>query len=123
MRVYRRVCILRSEGRSGEAQRIEDTEFAAAADQARGALGAGPGAEARLEALLAGERERVAEAVAFAEILAPMLSARLRAPGTAGPPAAESPLPARPGARRPAEARAVADFIEEMLAQDRAGAR
>jgi hypothetical protein len=73
-------------------------------------------------ALFAEERERVAAAVAFAEILAPMLSERLRSPGPAHPPAADSPV--RPGpARGLGEARAVADFIEEMLAQDRAGPR
>lgn len=105
-----------------EAQRLEDTEFAAAAAQAREAFGHGPEADARLDALLVAERDRVAAAVAFAEVLAPMLSERLCALAPVRRLAGNVPVPDAPETRRLGEARGIADFIEEMLAQDRAGA-
>ena len=120
--MYRRVCLLRSEGRSGEAQRMEETELAAAAMQAREASESGPEADARLEALVAGESERVAAAFAFAEVLAPMLSDRLRALSPARAVAGNSG-PSRPDIRPARDARGIADYIEEMLAQDRAASR
>ena len=120
-RIYRRICLLRSEGRGPEAQRIEDTELAAAAAQARGDTDSGPESDERMKALLAGERERVAAAVALAEVLAPMLSERLAALAPARA-AAETPGRERPGASPSGEARGIADFIDEMLAQERAEA-
>lgn len=121
--ICRRVWLLRSEGRSREAQRIEDTELAAAAAQARDALGNGLEADARFNALLAEERERMAAAMEFAEILAPMLSERLRAQapvrGRAGMASdAEGPETSDPG-----EARGIADYIDQMLAQERSDSR
>jgi len=120
-RVYRRICFLRFEGMASEAQAIEDTEFAEAAAKARRASGSEFEADSVLNALLADERERVAEAVAFAEVLVPMRSRSLPglAPSAAAPPAA----PRR--ARMPAHdaSRGIADFIDDMLAQERAGPR
>jgi len=122
-RTCRRICLLRAAGRYAEAQRIEDTELAAAAAKAsREGSGPGPEADARLATMLAGEAERVAAAVAFAEILAPMLSERL---GDRAAIHAQAPKhPHRgPGTGAPGGVRGIADFIEEMLAQDRAGTR
>ena len=120
-RVYRRMCFLRFEGMAREAQVIEETEFAEAAAKARQASGSEYEADSVLNALLVDERERVADAVAFAEVLVPMLSRSL--PGLA-PAAAASPAAPR-RARMPAhdESRGIADFIDDMLAQERAGPR
>lgn len=61
-------------------------------------------------------------AIAFAEVLAPMLSERLGAAAPAraasGSRAGFSPVPKLPGGER-----GIADYIDEMLAQDRAASR
>ena len=112
---------MRSEGLRDEAQRIEDGEFAEAAARARDACASGEEAELILRTLQTEERERVAGAVAFAEVLVPMLAAKL--PRAA---AASSYAPA-PERRKPraagSDARGIADFIDDMLEQDRSGQR
>jgi hypothetical protein len=115
------MCFLRFEGMESEAQVVEETEFAEAAARARRSAASDFEADSLLSALLADERERVAGAVAFAEVLVPLLSRGL--PGLS-PPAAAAP-PATRRARMPArdESRGIADFIDDMLAQERAGPR
>jgi hypothetical protein len=118
--LYRRVWVLRSRGRAAEARRIEETELAAALARVREAAEAGTDAEARIAAIRSEEGERVAAAVAFAEILAPMLAERLGALTPAlrlAPPTASQTRAPKPTD----EDRGIADFIEEMLVQDRAG--
>lgn len=117
--LYRRIWVLRSCGRPVEARRLEDAELSGLLAKIRGSEEAGADLEARIAALRDEEKARVAEAVAFAEILAPMLAERL------GPPTSASGLPSKPGPRARApktadEDRGIADFIEEMLIQDRA---
>jgi len=120
-RIYRRICFLRSQGLGPEAQRVEETELTAAAAETVGdsnPLEAGD----RLQAFYSEEKERVAEAIAFVEVLVPTLSLQLSS--AARLPAA--PAPAAPSApRRPAPEKehGIADFIDEMLAQDRAASR
>lgn len=116
--VYRRICLLRLEGRDADARRILDSEFAEAETAARGACNGDPDADQSLKAYLASEGERVAQAVAFAEVLVPELSKRLSVRGDARPQAAATAR--KPRASALGEAPAVADFIEEMLAQERA---
>jgi hypothetical protein len=119
-RVYRRICFLRSEGLAVDAQHVEETEFAQATARARESSVSEFEADSILKSLLAEEEERVAEAVAFAEVLVPMLSKRL---------SGLAPLPpAAPALRRPRvpahdETRGIADFIDDMLAQERSGPR
>jgi hypothetical protein len=115
------MCFLRSEGLAHEAQVIEDTEFAEAAAKARSGAESASEAESMLKTLLAEEETRVAEAVAFAEVLVPMLAKRLaalipvaRIPSTASFPVREK----KPGHD---ENRGIADFIDDMLAQERTG--
>jgi hypothetical protein len=116
--VYRRICFLRIEGRDADARRIMDSEFADAETAARASCGDDPDAETSLKAYLVGEGERVAQAVAFAEVLVPELSRRLSARSGALPAAAaKAPSPRAPSR---GEAPQVADFIEDMLAQERA---
>jgi hypothetical protein len=112
------MCFLRFEGMAREAQAIEDTEFAEASAKARSSSASEFEAESVMKTLLADERERVAEAVAFAEVLVPLLSRSL--PGLATSAAAAPAVPRR--ARLPAddESRGIADFIDDMLAQERA---
>jgi hypothetical protein len=117
-RIYRRICFLRFEGLEREAQAIEDTEFAEASARARGSSPSEFEADSVMNTLLTDERERVAEAVAFAEVLVPLLSRSL--PGLA--PSAAAPAAAPRRATMPAhdESRGIADFIDDMLAQERA---
>jgi hypothetical protein len=67
--------------------------------------------------------ERVAEAVAYAEILVPMLAERLTGFSPASPPLAGNRPQRTPRMIAPSESLGIADFIDEMLAQDRAGIR
>jgi hypothetical protein len=115
------MCFLRFEGMGREAQAIEDTEFADAAARARKSSGSEFEADSLMSALLAEERERVAGAVAFAEVLVPMLSRSLAG---LSPPAGAAPAATRvPRAPAHGESRGIADFIDDMLAQERAGPR
>jgi len=117
-KIYRRVCVLKSTGRHAEARRLEATELEAALACIRTAAEGSAEAEARIASVMAAESERVAEALTLAEILAPMLVERL---GSNPPVKRANEAPAEPRARRAAdEDRGIADFIEEMLAQDRA---
>jgi hypothetical protein len=78
----------------------------------------------RFDAVLATETERVANAMALAEVLAPMLAERMAitSPIAAGTtPAPAPPLPTAAPAPRVAKPRAasIADFIDEMIAQEK----
>jgi hypothetical protein len=122
-RVHRRVCFLRSEGRAEDASRVEGGELAAAVAEARKTSESEAEADALLEAVIAEDEERVADAIAFAEVLLPMLAEKLRPSSTAVARVAEGPRQRRPTAGRSGEAPDIADFIDDMLAQDRAGNR
>jgi hypothetical protein len=122
-RVYRRICFLRSEGLGAEARRIEDTELADAVAEARGASGAQADADTRLRAFYAEEEERVAEAIALVEVLVPSLSERLSALAPARGGEAAVAVPKTPRRGTAGEEHGIADFIDEMLAQERAGFR
>jgi hypothetical protein len=121
-RIYRRMCFLRLEGLSEEAHVVEETEFAAAAAKAREAAGSESEADTMMKTLLAEAEQRVAEAIAFAEVLVPMLTKRLAAvlPSQGAAPAGAPRRPVSPGL---GEGRGIADFIDDMLAQERAGPR
>jgi hypothetical protein len=121
-RIYRRVCFLRSQGQGPEARRVEETELAAAAAETVGdstPLEAGD----RLQAFYSEERERVAEAIALVEVLVPTLSLQLSTAAPARLPAAPARAPLGAWRADPAKEHGIADFIDEMLAQDRAGPR
>jgi hypothetical protein len=116
-RIFRRICFLRAEGHSAEAQRLEENEFASAAAAARQGSGSEFESESILQSLLTEEKERVCDAIAFAEILVPMLAERLA--GKAGPVRAAAHVPKKLKAEPPAVARDIADFIDDMLRQDK----
>ncbi len=117
------MCFLRSEGREAEAREIEETELAAAVVDARRVSESDAEADALLRALRAEEERRVADAVAFAEVLMPMLAERLRPHPQAGARAPEIARQRKLNAEKSGESRGIADFIDDMLAQDRAGFR
>jgi len=119
--VYRRICLLRLEGRDDDARRVMDAEFAPARAEALDACRGEPDAESSLRAFLAGEGERMAMAVALAEVLIPELSLRLA--GLGGALSRAAPAPAKAFARARTGEATVADYIDEMLAMERAARR
>jgi hypothetical protein len=117
-KIYRRICFLRSEGLAVDAQHLEETEFAEATAEARLFAASEFEAESILQKLLSEEKERVADAIAFAEILVPMLAERLGA--LASVPVAKAASPVRKSTvELPLEPRGIADFIDDMLTQER----
>ncbi len=117
------MCLLRSEGREGEAKEIEASELASAIVEARRSSDSDAEADAILRDLFAEGEERVADAVAFAEVLLPMLAPEIRPTSPAMKRAADNFRQRKPGAQRSDEPREIADFIDEMLAQDGAARR
>jgi hypothetical protein len=116
--IYRRICSLRAQGRPADARALEEGDFATALAAIRVDAGPGPETEERVQTVLAAEEDRVADAGALAELLLPLLAQHLRnAPIAEAPPAARA-RPVKTSA--PHEAPSVADFIDDMLAQERA---
>jgi hypothetical protein len=115
------MCFLRFEGLPDEAQVIEETEFAEATAKARAAAESPTDADSMLKTLLTQEEARVAEAIAFAEVLVPMLAKRLSALLPAARTPSATSFPAREKKPGHDEKRGIADFIDDMLAQERTG--
>lgn len=137
--LYRRVCVLRASGKIDEAEALLSGKVAAAIASARESSEV---SEQQLENIFASEEDRVDTAHALAEILLPLLtaanetSAALRNFGSPRP--AESPRhpggesgydSTAPTTSQPAENNGanagpmlpgIADFIDEMLTQERA---
>jgi len=118
--VYRRICFLRSEGSAAEAQFIEQNEFSRLVEQARETCKSAADADLIMGDLLRGEEARVADAIALAEVLVPLLSRQLShmAPSSRAPASAPAPRPRQAGRD---DNRGIADFIDDMLAQERTG--
>lgn len=125
-RVCRRVCVLRERGFAADAERLRIGELAEMVAALRGSSDTDEAIEQRLAATFAVEAERVANAAVLAELLAPLLT---DARGVSGGPAAPgvdsaSPLPAsipKPAPR--AGPLDLADFIDDMIAQERPSSR
>jgi hypothetical protein len=114
-RIFRRICFLRAEGRADEARRVEETEFAEAAMRARQGSESEFESESILQSLLKEEKERVCDAIAFAEILVPMLAERLGS--HLGPVRAAAHVVRKAPLSGPVPARDIADFIDDMIRQ------
>lgn len=112
---------------------MENTEFAAARSAAEATLGK-PGETSateiptRLQALLATEEARVADAFLLAEVLAPLIAAQIASTpaAVAGASLAREPRVAPAAPSRPPVARqrddpapSIADLIDGMLGQER----
>jgi hypothetical protein len=121
--VHRRVCFLRLEGREDEAREIEGRELGPAVMEARKTSESESEADAVLRTVTSEDEERVAEAIAFAEVLVPMLSERLSLQSGAHSAPARNVRQRRPVSGDPGESRGIADFIDDMLAQQRGGSR
>ena len=119
-RIYRRVCFLRLDGREADSARMERAEFADAVAAARLGVPSGTDLERALSQLMREEEERVANAVAFAEVVVPRLSERTPQAG-----AARAAPDARRGDRQAPRAAGgtIADFIDDMLVQERPSSR
>jgi hypothetical protein len=120
-RVYRRICFLRAEGSVAEAQFIEQNDFSRLVESARESCKSPAEADLIMENLLRSEQARVADAIAYAEVLAPMLAKQLShlVPGARAA-AASAPVQ-RPRQAGRDDNRGIADFIDDMLAQERTG--
>ena len=112
--------MLREQGEESEADRVQSAALAELLIALRTPAETDAAFDQRVDAIFAVERERVANAAVLAELLAPLLAERLpvaaqsAAPKTpAGGPVARvtRPLPVAPAG--------IADFIDEMIAQER----
>jgi hypothetical protein len=123
-RACRRICVLRERGQQDDAERIRTEELPRLVALARAPEETDAMANERLEKIFSLEEERVASAAVIAELLAPMLAGKSRpapveqvAVSVAPMPAAVTPAPApKPPERRSAS---IADFIDEMIAQEK----
>jgi len=110
---------MREHGQNQEAEQLRSSSLPELLSAVRTPADTDATLEERLESVFAQEAERVANAVVLAELLFPLLSDQLRSssasqvmiPATIVPP----PPPPRPPAPR---ATSIADFIDEMIAQD-----
>lgn len=112
--------MLRASGRAAEADQLYAAELPPLVESARGPEGDSLAAQRQCTALLAAEHERVSTAAVLAELLAPLLSARLPPPAAAREPAHPAFAPAATTRASPAPAPSIADFIDDMLGQQRA---
>ena len=96
---------------------MEFADLKDAVDAAKAASPSSEEADTILKSLLQEEGERVSEAIAFAEVLIPMLGERFPSAPSRDPfPKAVRP---RNSAGPDPASRGIADFIDDMLAQDR----
>jgi hypothetical protein len=120
----RRVCVLRERGQHGEAEQLRTTSLAELVAALKSPAETDATITARLETIFAAETERVANAMVLADLLVPRLTEQLRSfaplPGMT-PAAVNAAAPAMPPPK-PAPARAatisIADFIDDMIAQE-----
>jgi hypothetical protein len=122
-RICRRICVLREQGKQAEAEAMMAHELAGVRMILLG-VGDVSAVETRMAAIFAREEERVADATVLAELLAPTLCAALAASTRSGGAVKTSTLSSHLPAPKQIVARGgtgdIADFIDEMLAQDRA---
>jgi hypothetical protein len=123
-RACRRVCVLRERGQIEEAEQLRAGQLMELVAAARTADDSDAAVAERLNAILAAETERVANAAVLAELLAPLLAGQGSrrdmpppVPPSAPPPSPVpvAPPPAKLPGRRPAS---IADFIDDMIAQE-----
>jgi len=122
--LYRRICLLRCRGQSGEAARLTDHELPRALAKITPVEGETTAFITYRDGLFQLEEERVHHALAVAELLAPLLLARMgEASATTAYGTPRRPFPERsptPVASKPLD---VADMIDCVLAQQRSVGR
>ena len=119
----RRVCVLRERGLKDEAERVRADEVMPIVGLLRTATDTDAAITERLNTIFAAEAERVANAAVLAELLLPELTGQLRSlvVPVAAPMSPVPPLPAPAAAPKPPPPRrgSIADFIDDMIAQER----
>ena len=129
--IYRRICLLRANGKDTEADRVAAGEFAdarSAAEQETGTVNSSE-TQALVQSLLDAEETRVAEALLFAEVLAPLIAERIRPALVIEPVASRAPFPSDRETHHPAPrprdqpVPSIADLIDGMLGQERGPTR
>jgi hypothetical protein len=122
------VCVLRERGQPEEAERLRAGELMTMLASVRTPTESDAAISERLNAIFAAESERVANAAVLCELLLPLLSEKASLPAkTSAPPVAvaiepalaaapSEPIPEKPAAPRAAS---IADFIDEMIAQEK----
>ncbi len=120
-RVCWRICVLRERGRHDEAEQMRSETLASLVTAARKPTDTEEEIARRLEALMAREAERVADAAVLAELLQSLLP---EASPVSTPPPRVTPAAVRPqvfaaeSAGPRATSVSIADFIDTMLQQD-----
>lgn len=127
-RLVRRVCVLRERGEMDAAENLRTGALASLITSLKHAADVPASVDHRIEAIYVTEQERVANASALAELLLPLLTDSAPLFGTLAeakpqaaamhspPPGIPTPPPAKP-VRRPGD---IADFLDDMIAQERA---
>ena len=122
-RLLRQASVLREQSDPVRASRLEANEIATVVREIREAHGQGALPEGELQAMVAQEERRVAEAVILAKILISQLVGYFPAPAGPGPAspvrAAAEPVAAKTAAGPPA----ISDMLDAMLAAERTGRR
>jgi len=124
-RLVRQICLLREQGDSAGATRLQENDLATAVTEVRRVHGADALRDAEVDALFATETRRVTEASLTAELLINRL-AELWSPlpvvARSGPAAgaARESVPARP---IPAGPPVISDLLDAMLAAERPSTR
>ena len=126
-RVCRRVCVLRERGHSDDAERLRAGELMAMVTAVRDPSESDAVVSERLNTIFAHEAERVANAAVLAELLIPVLVEKLQPAFRAETPtgrASDSVAPMLPIEKAVTpRAASIADFIDEMIAQEKPPAR
>jgi hypothetical protein len=121
-RLYRRICILRATGQEDEADRLESGDLATAVAALQTASPSDASHE-NLATLFTAEEDRVANAAALAELIAPLLQNQLQPGSATSTTPRSSARTAKPsGVRSPSASTSphdIATFIDEMIALER----
>jgi len=112
--------VLRERGRSEEAEQLRASSLEQLLSDRRSEGEPDATIDDHLAAILVTEQERVANAAVLAELLLPILSEHLRSSAPLAKIAAVAAPPARPPAAPRVPSTGIADFIDEMIAQERA---
>lgn len=127
----RRICLLREQGDTVEASRLQTSDLAAALDTLRREQGAEALDDGALDEIFAAEMLRINEATLLADLLIPRLvetwnslSAAIPLPRAAtASAAAPEPAPVRATPPVPSGPPAISDLLDAMLAAERMSTR
>lgn len=127
-RLVRQICLLREQGDTVEAGRLEANDLAALVDEIRREQGGATLRDEELQEIFSVETQRIADATLVADLLIPRLLETWNSFSAALPrprPAATTPEPApiRAATTVPAGPPAISDLLDAMLAAERMSTR